>query len=55
MNCEKIVKVFVSFYNMIVKHNYFPSMWLDALDVIIEKGQGNKTDKPRVSQTIEAD
>ena len=38
-----------------IKHNYFPSRWLDVLDVTIEKVKGSKTNKLRVIQIIEAD
>ena len=55
MNCERMVKVLVRFYNIITKHNQFPSRWLDALDVMIEKGKSNKINKLRVMQIIEAD
>ena len=50
-----MAKVLVRFYNIIKKRNHFPSRWLDALDMMIEKGKGNKTNKLRVTQMIEAD
>ena len=55
MNCERMAKVVARFYNEMIKHNYFPSRWLDVLDVTIEKVKGSKTNKLRVIQIIEAD
>ena len=55
MNCERMVKVLVRFYNVIMKHNHFPSRWLCVPCVMIEKGKGNKINKLRVTQIIEAD
>ena len=50
-----MVKVLVRFYNAMIKHYYFSSRWLDVLDVMVEKGKGNKINKLRVIQIIEAD
>ena len=52
---DRMVKVLVTFYNVIIKHNHFLTRWLVVLDVIIEKGNGNKINKLRVMQIIEAD
>ena len=49
MHCERMVKVLVRFYNTMIKHNHFPSRWLNVLDVMIEKGKGNKVNKLRVT------
>ena len=55
MNCDRMAKVLVRCCNAIVKHNHFPSRWLDTLDAMIEKGKGNEVNKLRVTQLIEAD
>ena len=55
MNCERIVKASVRFYNALLKHNHFPSSSLDLLDAMIEKGKENKTNKLTVIQAIEVD
>ena len=54
MCCERTVKVLLRFYNVMIKHNHFPSRYLDMLDVMIEKGKGNKINKLRVMKIIEA-
>ena len=54
MNCERMSKVLVRFCNMIMKHDHFPSRWLDVLDAMIEKGKRNKMNKLRATQTIKA-
>ena len=55
INSDRMVKVLVKFCNVIIKHNHFLTRWLDVLDVMIEKGNGNKINEIRVMQIIEAD
>ena len=55
MKSHRIMKVLVTFFNVIIKHNHFLNRWLDVLDVMIEKGKGNKINKLRVIQTLEED
>lgn len=55
INSDRMVKVLFEFYNVIIKHNHFLTIWLDVLDVMIEKGKGNKINKLRVMQLIETD
>ena len=52
---DRMVKVLVKFYNITIKHNHFINRWLNILDVMIEKGKGNKINKLRVIQITEAD
>ena len=42
MKIDRMVEVLVKFYNIIMKHNHFLNIWLDFLDVTIEKGKGKK-------------
>ena len=55
MNYDRMVKALVRFYNAMIKCNYFPSRWLDALDVMIEKVKVRKINKLRVMQIMEVD
>ena len=52
---ERMKEVLVKFYNVIVKHQCYPKRWLDALDMMLEKGKGNLISKLRVIQIIEED
>ena len=51
----KMIDILIEFYNMIVKCNFYPSRWLDILDVILDKGKGLIVGKLRMIQLIEAD
>ena len=48
-------KVLVQLFYAMIKLNHFPCRWLDILDIVIEKGKGNRIRKLRVTQKIEAD
>ena len=37
--------VLARFHNAMIKHNHIPSRGLNVLDVMIDKGKGNKTKK----------
>ena len=49
-----MAKVLVRFHDTMIKHNHFLFRLLDVLDRMIGKGKGNKTNKIRVKQIIEA-
>ena len=42
---ERMTKVLVRHCSMVLKHNHFSYLWLDALDAVIEKGKGNMMSK----------
>ena len=50
-----LINFFVRHCDVMLKHNYFTSRWLDVLDVVIEKVKGCMTSKLRTMQLIEAD
>ena len=55
MCCERMVKILLRLFNEIIKHNHFPSRWLDALNVMVEKEKVNMTNELKITQIIEAD
>ena len=55
LESSRMTKLLVKFYDSILKHEYHPNRWLDALDVMLEKGKGNTINKLRVMQITEAD
>ena len=47
--------IFVRFYNILIKNEYFLKRWLDILDVMIGKGKGMILGMLRIITLIEAD
>ena len=54
LGSEKIVHVLVKFYNIIIKFNYYPEIWLKVADVMIEKGNDPRLKKFKILELIEA-
>ena len=50
-----MLEVLVQFYNIIIKHNHYPSRWLKVVDVMLEKEKGPRLKKLRMLEMIEAD
>ena len=55
LESPRMTKLLVKFYDAILKHKHYPNRWLDALDVMLEKGKGNMIKKLRSMQITEAD
>ena len=51
---ERILEVLVQFYNVIIKHNHYPSMWLKIVDIVLEKEKVPRLKKLRTLEMIEA-
>ena len=45
--------VLVKFYNIVTKHNHYPSRWLTVACVMLEKGKGPGLKKLRILEMIE--
>ena len=54
-HCERMIKVLVRHFIVMLKHKYFPSRWLDVLDVMTENWKVHKINKLRIKQIIEED
>ena len=52
---EKLTKLLVVYYNIIINKGFYLSRWLQVLDVMLKKGKGLVLDKLRTIQLIEAD
>ena len=50
-----MTKIFILFYNTLIKNCYYLQQWLKVLDVILEKGKGPVIGKLRTIQLIETD
>ena len=55
MTCDRMAKLLVRFFNVMIKSNHFPCGQLCVLDIMIEKEKVNRASEIRVMQTIEAD
>ena len=47
--------ILINYYNLTIKHDFYPTWWLKVLDIMIEKGKGPVIGKLRIIQLIEAD
>ena len=50
-----MIALLVNYYNLIIKHCFYPSRWMKILDIVIEKGKELILGKLRIIQLIEAD
>jgi len=55
LTSERMTKVLVTYYNIILKHTYYPKRWEKILDVMLNKGKGMILGKLRTITLIEAD
>ena len=52
---ERITMILVTYYNIIIKNQYFLKQWQKTLDAILEKGKESVLGKLRTIQLIEVD
>ena len=52
--CERMTHELTIFYDVILKHNHYPKRSSCVADEISEKGKGQKINKSRISELIEA-
>ena len=55
LHSKRMTKILVQYYNVIMQRNFYPSRWLDVLDVMLDKGKGPIVRRLRTIQLIEAD
>ena len=55
LDSERMMDIFVRYYNLLVKNGYYPKRWLDILDSMLGKGKGFVLGKLRIITLIEAD
>ena len=55
LGSERMINILVTYYNLIIKNEYFPKRWLNILDAMLGKGKGMILRKLRIITLIEAD
>ena len=50
-----LVHLYVEFLNIVIQNSHVLKLWLDVVDIVLEKGKGPRLDKLRVIQLIEGD
>jgi len=48
LESKVMTKIFVLFYNTLIKNGYYLKRWLQVLDMILEKGKGPVLGKLRI-------
>ena len=54
LSSDRMTNILVNFYNIIIKACYYPTRWLDIIDIMIEKGKDPMLRKLQTIQLIEA-
>ena len=55
INCERMIKMLVRCYNVMLKKNHYPPRLLNVLDAIIKKVKGNAINKISILHVIKED
>jgi len=55
LGSEKMTRILVMFYNIVIKNRYYLKRWENIVDVILDKGKGMIIGKLRTITLIEAD
>ena len=55
LTSTRMIIILITYYNLIIHRQFYPSRWLKMLDVMFGKGKGLVVDKLRMIQLIEAD